>query len=179
MLQVPFIRENKDLVITSLQKRNFDASGIVEDVLKLDEERRSLQTNLDNTLSESNSLSKEIGILFKSGETEKANLLKEKTGELKETSKTLNEQLNTTIEALSELLYKIPNVPNTLVPAGSTEDDNEEVYREGDIPVLSENALPHWELAKKYDIIDFELGNKITGAGFPVYKEKVHDYNVL
>ena len=172
MLQVPFIRENKDLVITSLKKRNFDASGIIADVLNLDEERRSLQTNLDNTLAESNSLSKEIGILFKSGEAQKANLLKEKTGELKEASKTLNEKLNTAIEALSELLYKIPNVPNTLVPAGSTEDDNEEVYREGDIPVLSENALPHWELAKKYDIIDFELGNKITGAGFPVYKGK-------
>ena len=172
MLQVPFIRENKDLVITSLKKRNIDASEIIADVLNLDEERRSLQTNLDNTLAESNSLSKEIGILFKSGETEKANLLKEKTSQLKETSKALTEQLNSKTEALSELLYTIPNVPNELVPAGNTEDDNEEVYREGDIPELGENALPHWELAKKYDIIDFELGNKITGAGFPVYKGK-------
>ncbi len=172
MLQVPFIRENKDLVITSLQKRNFDASEIIADVLNLDEERRSLQTNLDKTLAESNSLSKEIGLLFKSGEAEKANILKEKTVQLKENSKTFNEQLNSKIEALSELLYKIPNVPNTLVPAGNSEDDNEVVYREGDIPILSKNALPHWELAKKYDIIDFELGNKITGAGFPVYKGK-------
>ncbi len=172
MLQVPFIRENKDLVITSLKKRNFDASTIINDVLNLDEERRSLQTNLDNTLAESNALSKEIGILFKSGEAEKANLLKEKTSQLKEASKTLTEQLNTKTEALSELLYTIPNVPNELVPAGSNEDDNEVVYKEGDIPKLSENALPHWELAKKYDIIDFELGNKITGAGFPVYKGK-------
>ena len=172
MLQVPFIRENKDLVITSLKKRNIDASDVIAEVLNLDEERRSLQTNLDKTLAESNSLSKEIGILFKSGEAEKANLLKEKTGQLKETSKTLTEQLNTATEALTELLYTIPNVPNELVPAGNNEDDNEEVYREGDIPVLSENALPHWELAKKYDIIDFELGNKITGAGFPVYKGK-------
>ena len=172
MLQVPFIRENKDLVITSLKKRNIDASDVIAEVLNLDEERRSLQTNLDKTLAESNSLSKEIGILFKSGEAEKANLLKEKTGQLKETSKTLTEQLNTATEALTELLYTIPNVPNELVPAGNNEDDNEEIYREGDIPVLSENALPHWELAKKYDIIDFELGNKITGAGFPVYKGK-------
>ncbi len=172
MLQVPFIRENKDLVITSLKKRNFNASEIIADVLNLDEERRSLQTILDNTLAESNSISKEIGILFKSGEAEKANLLKEKTGQLKETSKSLTEQLNTKTEALSELLYTIPNVPNELVPAGNTEEDNEEVYREGDIPELGKNALPHWELAKKYDIIDFELGNKITGAGFPVYKGK-------
>ena len=172
MLQVPFIRENKDLVITSLKKRNIDASDVIAEVLNLDEERRSLQTNLDKTLAESNSISKEIGILFKSGEAEKANLLKEKTGQLKETSKTLTEQLNTATEALTELLYTIPNVPNELVPAGNNEDDNEEIYREGDIPVLSENALPHWELAKKYDIIDFELGNKITGAGFPVYKGK-------
>ena len=169
MLQVPFIRENKDLVIQSLKKRNFDASEIITDVLSIDEERRILQTNLENTLAESNSLSKEIGILFKSGEAEKATLLKEKTGKLKETSKSLTEQLNTKTEALNELLYIIPNVPNKLVPAGNTEDDNEEVYREGDIPILSKNALPHWELAKKYNIIDFELGNKITGAGFPVY----------
>lgn len=172
MLQVPFIRDNKDLVITSLQKRNFDASKIIDDVLNLDEDRRSLQTNLDNTLAESNALSKEIGILFKSGDVEKANLLKEKTSQLKEVSKTLTEQLNAKTEALSKLLYAIPNVPNQLVPAGNNEEDNEEVYRDGEIPILSENALPHWELAKKYDIIDFELGNKITGAGFPVYKGK-------
>jgi len=172
MLQVPFIRENKYLVINSLQKRNFDASQIISDVLNHDEDRRSLQTNLDKTLAESNSLSKEIGILFKSGEVEKANVLKEKTSQLKETSKSLSDQLTSITAALNELLYKIPNVPDKLVPAGNTEDDNEEVYRNGDIPELSENALPHWELAKKYDIIDFELGNKITGAGFPVYKGK-------
>jgi len=172
MLQVPFIRENKDLVINSLQKRNFDASQIISDVLDHDEDRRSLQTNLDKTLAESNSLSKEIGILFKSGEVEKANVLKEKTSQLKETSKSLSDQLTSITAALNELLYKIPNVPDKLVPAGNTEDDNEEVYRNGDIPELSKNALPHWELAKKYDIIDFELGNKITGAGFPVYKGK-------
>ena len=172
MLQVPFLRENKHQVIESLHKRNFDASEIIENVIKLDEDRRSIQTNLDNTLAESNALSKEIGILFKSGNAEKANLLKEKTGELKEASKKFAEELNRTTEALKELLLNLPNVPNQLVPSGNTEDDNEEVYREGEIPELGKNPLPHWELAKKYDIIDFELGNKITGAGFPVYKGK-------
>lgn len=172
MLQVPFIRENKENVIKSLLKRNFDASKMIEEVLNLDETRRSIQTQLDNTLAESNSLSKEIGILFKSGNVEKANLLKEKTSDLKESSKTLNEELNSTSSALKELLLNIPNIPNALVPSGNTEEDNEEVYKEGSIPDLGNNALPHWELAKKYDIIDFDLGNKITGAGFPVYKGK-------
>ncbi|MFD0990354.1 serine--tRNA ligase [Mariniflexile jejuense] len=172
MLQVPFIRENKDLVITRLAKRNIDATEMIHDVISLDEDRRRIQTELDNTLAESNALSKEIGNLFKSGETQKANLLKEKTSQLKETSKTLNDDLNTKTEALNQLLYKIPNIPNEIVPNGKLDTDNVEVYKEGDIPVLHEGALPHWELAKKYDIIDFELGNKITGAGFPVYKGK-------
>ncbi|WP_428741845.1 serine--tRNA ligase [Tenacibaculum sp.] len=172
MLQVPFIRENKDLVIAGLAKRNIDATRMIQDVISFDEDRRRIQTELDSLLAESNTLSKEIGNLYKSGEAQKANLLKERTGQIKETTKALNESLNEKIEALTELLYKIPNVPNEIVSQGSTEDDNEEVYKEGDIPVLPENALPHWELAKKYDIIDFELGNKITGAGFPVYKGK-------
>ena len=172
MLQVPFIRDNKELVIERLKKRNLDASEIIENVILLDEDRRALQTQLDNTLSESNSLSKDIGMLFKSGETEKANALKEKTSTLKETSKELTEKLNAKAGALNELLYKIPNVPNEIVPNGKSDEDNEEIYREGEIPNLHEGALPHWELAKKYDIIDFELGNKITGAGFPVYKGK-------
>ncbi len=172
MLQVPFIRENQELVITRLAKRNIDAKQMIADVITFDEDRRRLQTQLDATLAESNTLSKEIGQLFKSGEVQKANTLKEKTAKLKEDGKTLTEQLNLKIEALQDLLYKIPNVPHESVPTGNTDEDNEEVYREGDIPVLSDNALPHWELAKKYDIIDFELGNKITGAGFPVYKDK-------
>lgn len=172
MLQVPFIRENKDLVISRLEKRNIDATGMVNDVIALDEDRKRIQTELDNTLAESNSISKEIGNLYKSGQAQKANVLKEKTSQLKETSKELTDTLNTTVESLAQLLYKIPNVPNETVPKGSTEDDNEEIFKEGDIPVLHEGALPHWELAKKYDIIDFELGNKITGAGFPVYKGK-------
>lgn len=172
MLQVPFIRENKDLVIAGLAKRNFESSSLINEVILLDEDRRRIQTELDSLLAESNTLSKEIGNLFKSGETQKANILKEKTGQIKETTKELNESLNLKIEALNQLLYKIPNVPNSIVLPGSSEEDNEEVYKEGAIPVLHKGALPHWELAKKYDIIDFELGNKITGAGFPVYKGK-------
>ncbi|WP_299097174.1 serine--tRNA ligase [Winogradskyella sp.] len=172
MLQVAFIRENKDTVINGLAKRNIDATEMINDVITLDEDRRNLQTQLDNTKAESNALSKEIGNLFKSGEVQKANVLKEKTTQLKDTVKTLEQELNEKADALNELLYKIPNVPNEIVPAGNTDEDNEEVYREGDIPTLFDGALPHWELAKKYDIIDFELGNKITGAGFPVYKGK-------
>ena len=172
MLQVPFIRENKDLVISRLEKRNLDATSMVNEVISLDEDRKRIQTELDNTLAESNAISKEIGNLYKSGEGQKANILKEKTTQLKEASKTLADTLSNTVDALTELLYKIPNVPNAIVPAGSTDEDNEEIFKEGDIPVLHDGALPHWELAKKYDIIDFELGNKITGAGFPVYKGK-------
>ena len=172
MLQVPFIREHKDLIVERLTKRNMDAKAMIEQVIAFDEDRRGLQTELDNTLAESNTLSKEIGNLYKSGEAQKANALKERTSQLKDTSKDLIEKLNAKVETLNELLYKIPNVPNAIVPVGNTDEDNEETFREGDIPVLYEGALPHWELAKKYDIIDFELGNKITGAGFPVYKGK-------
>ncbi|MCX7551534.1 serine--tRNA ligase [Xanthomarina sp. F2636L] len=172
MLQVPFIRENKEDVIKRLAVRNLDATKMIDEVISLDEDRRQTQTLLDNTLAESNTLSKEIGNLFKSGKAAEANVLKEKTIELKEATKTLTETLNEKVEALNQLLYKIPNVPHASVPKGSTEDDNEIVFSEGTIPTLHKEALPHWELAKKYDIIDFELGNKITGAGFPVYKGK-------
>lgn len=172
MLQVPFIRENKEDVIKRLAVRNIDASQMIEDVISLDEDRRHTQTLLDNALAESNTLSKEIGNLYKSGKASEANVLKEKTIELKETTKSLTETLNEKVEALNQVLYKIPNIPHLSVPKGSTEDDNEIVFSEGTIPLLHEEALPHWELAKKYDIIDFELGNKITGAGFPVYKGK-------
>ena len=172
MLQVPFIRENKELVIERLAKRNIDATQMINNVITFDEDRRRLQAELDNTLAESNTLSKEIGNLYKSGEAQKANLLKEKTSQLKDASKELSEDLNNKVEALKELLYKIPNVPHDVVPRGNSELDNEEIFKAGDIPKLHNGALPHWELAKKYDIIDFELGNKITGAGFPVYKGK-------
>ncbi|PZD78502.1 serine--tRNA ligase [Mesonia sp. K7] len=172
MLQVAHIRENKEAYIKALTKRNFAAQEVFEQVLELDEKRRNTQTQLDQVLAESNKISKEIGQLFKSGEVQKANELKAKTGDLKENSKSLSEELNRVSQELNELLYTIPNVPNDLVPAGKSEDDNEEVFRKGEIPKLSGDALPHWELAKKYDLIDFELGNKVTGAGFPVYKGK-------
>ncbi|MDW5287189.1 serine--tRNA ligase [Formosa sp. PL04] len=172
MLQIPFIRDNKERIIANLAKRNIDATDMISEVIDLDEARRSTQAQLDNTLAEANTLSKEIGILFKSGETQKATILKGKSANLKELSKDLTETLNEKTEALNQLLYKIPNVPNDTVPAGNSEDDNEEIFRAGDIPTLYDGAMPHWELAKKYDIIDFELGNKIAGAGFPVYKGK-------
>ncbi len=172
MLQLPLIREHQNEIIGSLKKRNIEAAPLVEKVLQLDEERRALQTKLDATLAESNKLSKEIGNLFKSGKAQEATVLKEKTGTLKEESKLLGDDLNTVVKALQDLLYQIPNIPHSSVPAGSTDADNEEVFREGDIPDLIAGALPHWELAKKYDIIDFELGVKISGAGFPVYKGK-------
>ncbi|AXG73830.1 serine--tRNA ligase [Flavobacterium arcticum] len=172
MLQTVFIRENREKVIQALGKRNFDAQALVDEIIALDEKRRSTQAELDTVLSESNKLSKDIGALMKAGEKAKATLLREKTAQYKENSKELNEVLNTTSEELTQALYKLPNTPADIVPAGKSADDNEEVSREGDIPALHADAMPHWELAKKYDIIDFELGNKIAGAGFPVYKGK-------
>ena len=172
MLYVPDIQEHKEAYIKALAKRNFDARDVFGEVLDLDEKRRSTQAQLDNTLAESNKLSKEIGALYKSGQTEKANAVKEQTGKLKEDSKTLQDTLAKTTAKLETLLYTIPNIPQDSVPVGKSAEDNEEVFRKGDVPVLAEGSLPHWELAKKYDIIDFELGNKVTGAGFPVYKGK-------
>ena len=172
MLQLPFIRTHKDAVINALAKRNFDATALIDEALKADEERRTLQTTLDNTLAEANTLSKTIGALFKSGEQQKANALKEKTAALKTLSKELNHALQEKVQELNGLLYQIPNVPHHSVPAGTTDADNLEVFREGTVPDLGPDALPHWELAKKYDIIDFDLGAKVTGAGFPVYKGK-------
>ena len=170
MLQVSQIREQHDQSLEALAKRGFDAREVFERVLKLDELRRATQAQLDETLSQSNIFSKEIGQLFQKGESQKANLLKEKTTQLKAQAKNLQEQLTESAQALQEVLWTIPNLPNALVPSGSSEEDNEVVFQEGAIPVLHDQAQPHWELAKAYDIIDFELGVKITGAGFPVYK---------
>jgi len=172
MLQVHEIRENKDQFIKALAKRGMDATNDLEAIIAADETRRNTQTKLDAKLSQSNKFSKEIGILFQNGETQKANLLKEKTTQLKQETKTLQEQLNTAEEKLQELLYNLPNIPHESVPAGNDEEDNEEIFRELDIPVLEEGSLPHWELAKKYNLINFELGVKVTGAGFPIYKGK-------
>lgn len=172
MLDLKQIRNHRDAFEKALKKRNFEAKHIFDKVLKIDEKRRSTQVELDEILAQSNAISKQIGMFFKSGQTEDANKLKAKTGLLKEKSKTLAEQQDTLLQELEQLLYQIPNVPHDSVPDGQDEADNLEIYAEGDVPKLSSNALPHWELAKKYDIIDFELGNKITGAGFPVYKGK-------
>jgi len=172
MLQVSYIRDHQADVIERLSKRTSEAKILIDEVIQLDESRRGLQTKVDKISAELNVISKEIGELFKSGQAQKATEFKQKTAELKETKTILSEDLNRTTEALQTLLYKIPNLPNSIVPAGASEADNEEIFSSGTIPTLSENAIPHWELAKKYDIIDFELGNKITGAGFPVYKGK-------
>lgn len=172
MLQLNTIREEKDRVLAGLKKRNFKELGLIDEIIALDEKRRSTQLALDESLAKSNTLSKEIGSLFKSGETEKANALKAETATLKDPIKTLTDTLNSTIESLNELLYRMPNIPNDLVPEGTSEADNVVVFEAGEIPNLGKDALPHWELAKKYDLIDFELGVKLTGAGFPVYKGK-------
>jgi seryl-tRNA synthetase len=172
MLQIAFIRENQEKVITSLAKRNMDATSIVEEVVQLDERRRATQVELDGILSESNKLSKDIGEMMKAGEKSKAAILKEKTVVLKEKSKRLAEIADVIAQELLEKLYSLPNLPADIVPVGKTPEENLNVFEEGAIPVLHEGAQPHWELVKKYDIIDFELGVKIAGAGFPVYKGK-------
>lgn len=172
MLQIAYIRENQEKVVKALTKRNLDAAEMIQTVIELDEKRRSTQVELDNILAESNKLSKEIGDLMRNGEKSKAEILKEKTAQLKDKTAELKERLNTVSEDLTNKLYQIPNTPTDIVPEGTSADDNLIVFEQGEIPQLFEGALPHWELAKKYDIIDFELGTKITGSGFPVYKGK-------
>jgi len=172
MLHLNTIRENKKAFIDALKKRNLQADAMIEKVLQLDENRRATQTELDNLLAEAKKLSNEIGDLFKNGKTQEANALKEQTSIAKDVTKQLTDQLNNLATELQKALYQIPNIPHASVVAGKSEEDNEEVFKEGNIPKLFEGALPHWELAKKYDIIDFELGVKIAGAGFPVYKGK-------
>jgi seryl-tRNA synthetase len=172
MLQINYIRENTHEAITKLAKRGFDAKASLEEIIAKDKLRKETQNKLDDILSQSNQLAKEIGSYFKNGEKEKAEEAKLKTVTLKQQSKTLSEQLNQISDELQDLLIHIPNVPHESVPNGKTPEDNEVVKEEGDIPKLHDGAQPHWELAAKYDLIDFELGTKITGAGFPVYKGK-------
>lgn len=172
MLQIAFIRDNQEKVIQALAKKNTDARAIVEEAVSLDERRRATQAELDGILSEANKLAKDIGELMKSGEKAKAAILKEKTVLLKESSKNLSEIGDALAKELTQKLYLLPNLPADIVPEGKTPEDNLNVFEEGEVPKLHEGALPHWELVKKYDIIDFELGVKITGAGFPVYKGK-------
>ncbi len=172
MLLVPYIRENKEAVATALKIKNFKDIDILDLIVNTDDNRRELQKKLDDTLAESKIIAKEIGGLFKSGKIEEANIKKAKTGELKELSKSLGDDLAEAKKKLTSLLLKVPNIPHPSVIAGNSDEDNEIIKNVGEIPEMPDNALPHWELTEKYDIIDFELGNKITGAGFPVYKGK-------
>lgn len=172
MLQIAFIRENKEEVITKLAKKHFDATTIVSEIIALDEKKRATQATLETIKAESNKLSKDIGDLMKSGEKAKAAILKERSVQLRESDKEYTEIFNAFTTQLQTELYKLPNLPADIVPKGKTPEENLNVFEEGEIPKLHEGALPHWELAKKYDLIDFELGVKITGAGFPVYKGK-------
>jgi len=172
MLQLQTIRSNSEEIIRRLNKRNFPAQEKIEQILKLDEERRQKKTELENLLAEGNSLAKKIGELFKSGNAAEADNLKIRSTQIKEEAKKIEERFNQIDEEVQSVLVTIPNAPHESVPAGKSAEDNVTVFEEGEIPVLAEGALPHWELASKYDLIDFELGNKITGAGFPVYKGK-------
>ena len=172
MIPLKQLRENKIESIERLKKRNFKQLDLIDKILELDEKRRQIQTELDSQLAEANQLAKEIGGLFKSGKAAEAEGLKARSGELKNSSKVLQEEMQGIESQLLEMRFLVPNVPQESVPSGNSEEDNEEVEKGGTYPSLNENALPHWELAKKYDLIDFDLGSKITGAGFPVYKGK-------
>ena len=172
MLQIQFIRENKEEVITRLAKKNMEAKSIVEDIINFDEKRRATQVALDTILAESNKVSKDIGDLMRNGEKAKAEILKAKTTLFKDQTKELTETLNTVSAQLEEELYKLPNLPAEIVPNGKTPEENQNIFEQGEVPKLHEGALPHWDLIKKYDIVDFELGTKITAPGFPVYKGK-------
>jgi len=172
MLTLKFITDNKEEVIRRLAKKRFDGTAIIGQVVELDTKRRSLQVSLDTNLAEMNNLSKVIGDLFKQGKQAEAAEAKAKTADLKETGKSLSSELDATEKQLNDLLVTIPNVPHESVPEGKGAEDNLVERSGGTMPNLPADAAPHWELAKKYDLIDFELGVKITGAGFPVYKGK-------
>lgn len=172
MLQLNYIRENKDEAIARLAIKNFDAKTILENVLELDTKRKKVQNELDATLNEANVLAKQVGELYKQGKKAEGDELKSKSAALKENSKKFEEQLAAIEKEQHDILVTVPNTPSKVVPKGKTPEDNENVYEEGTIPKLYDGAKPHWELAAKYDLIDFELGVKIAGAGFPVYKGK-------
>lgn len=172
MLPLAQLREQPENIKEGLTKRNFPQPALVDQLLETDRKRRTIQSQLDETLSKSNQLAKEIGALFKSGQIGEANELKTQTAALKTTAKELQEQLQNVETELLSIRTQIPNVPDESVPSGTSENDNEEVFSAGNIPDLGDQALPHWELATQYDLIDFDLGSKITGAGFPVYKGK-------
>lgn len=173
MLQLSYIRENKNDVLKRLAVKNFkEAESIIGKVIELDAARRNTQKETDAIKAEANQLAKQIGELMKGGKKDEAEKIKARTAELKQSEKTFDEKLNGIESEIQELLVQVPNTPSTKVPAGKTPEDNEVVYEHGTKPALSEKALPHWELTAKYNLIDFELGVKLTGAGFPVYKGK-------
>lgn len=172
MLTIKYLNDSPDEVIERLSKRNFDASRIVSDIIKLRERKNQTQAEADNAKAEMNRLSKEIGNLFREGKTMEANLAKERTAELKESIRNLDQVFEEIDAQVQSLLVQLPNVPHESVPGGKSAADNVVVRSGGAMPELSENALPHWELASKYKLIDFELGVKLTGAGFPVYRGK-------
>ena len=169
MLQIQRIRQQPEAIIEGLKKRGIDATQTVNDLIDLDAQRRGIRHQMEEKQARSNALAKEIGQLFKSGKGTEANELKAETGALKQDIKALNEELQGLEEKEHDLILTLPNVPHESVPAGKDENDNEEVSRKGEIPTLHEDAKPHWDLASKYNLIDFELGVKISGAGFPVY----------
>lgn len=172
MLQVNYIRENREKVLERLSIRNFKQPELVDEIIKIDEDRRSTQTSLDNISAEANAAAKQIGDLMRTGKKEEAEAIKAETASHKENIKSLSDKLNDLETAQHNLIVQLPNLPYHLVKQGSTAEENEVVLTHGEPAQLPNKALPHWELAAKYDIIDFELGVKITGAGFPVYKGK-------
>ena len=172
MLQVNFLKEHRDRVLEGLKKRNFKDLELVDNAISLDDERKKVQFDMDSQLAEINKISKEIGLLMKEGKKEEAENAKQKTAQYKEASKELQQKLNDIEEKLTEILYLIPNIPHESVKAGVSADDNENIYQSHDVKGLGEGAIPHWELASKYNLINFELGVKIAGAGFPVYLGK-------
>ena len=173
MLQLGFIRENREYVIERLGVKHFkDAEQIIDNVISQDNKRRNTQTELDKVKAEANSIAKQVGMLYKQGQKEQAEEMKKQSATCKEKEKELSELLVQTESEIRSLLLTIPNLPNKDVPLGKTAEDNVVVLQKGEMPALPENAKPHWELCSEYDIIDFELGNKITGTGFPLYKKK-------
>lgn len=170
MLTIKQIKEDKEAVVRKLAKKGFDAAAIIDEVLALDDKRKTAQQTLDNTLAEQNALAKEIGGLMKSGNKEEAEVKRARVAELKAIGKELDEEKTAAESTLRNLLLTIPNLPADIVPEGKHAEDNLVVKMGGEMPKLSEGAVPHWDLAKTYDLIDFELGVKISGAGFPVYK---------